>query len=110
MQFLMGRLQEPPNASFGTGPTGWKTPTPRQLTYVYDDVEGIVVGEEDTDAASVLHDSVIVEGQFAHRVPGPPCGLLSELLQGRGGTSGSEHSPSSPTAGGTSQHLSRQVP
>lgn len=43
-----------------------------QATHIYDDVEGFVIGEEDTHTATVLHDSVIVEIQFVHRVPGLP--------------------------------------
>lgn len=45
-------------------------PPPPPPPYVDDDVEGVVVGEEDANAAAVLHDSVVVEGQFVHRGPG----------------------------------------
>lgn len=42
----------------------------KAFTYIYNDVERIVVGKENTNAAAVLHDSVIMEVQFVHCVLG----------------------------------------
>lgn len=62
--------------------------------YVDDDVEGVVVGEEDANAAPVLHDSVVVEGQFVHRGPGSGLGAGDGHLTGGPGRPRSPRAPS----------------
>lgn len=70
--------------------------------YVDDDVEGVIVGEEDANAAAVLHDSVVVEGQFVHRGPGSGLGAGSGHLTGGPGRPRSPRVPSLRARGGLS--------
>lgn len=37
-------------------------------THIDDDVQRLVIGEENAHAPAVLHDSVVTEVQFVHRV------------------------------------------
>lgn len=64
------------------------------LPYIDDDVEGVVVGKEDANAAAVLHDSVVVEGQFVHRGPGSGLGAGGEHLTSGPGRPRSPRAPS----------------
>lgn len=45
-------------------------------THIYDDAHRLVIGEENTHSAAVLHDFVVMEGQFVHCVVGRPVGGL----------------------------------
>lgn len=48
-------------------------------THIYDDAHGLVIGEENTHSATVLHGFVVMEGQFVHCVMGGPVGGLGAL-------------------------------
>lgn len=37
-------------------------------THIYDDVQGFIIGKENTHTPTVLHDSVVMEVQFVHCV------------------------------------------
>lgn len=41
-------------------------------THIYDDAQRLIIGKENAHAAAVLHDSVVMEGQFVHCVVGSP--------------------------------------
>lgn len=48
-------------------------------THIYDDAHRLVIGEENAHSAAVLHDFVVMEGQFVHCVVGGPVGGLGAL-------------------------------
>lgn len=70
--------------------TGHSNISQVESTYIYDDVQRFIVGKEDTHTPAVLHDSVVVEIQFVHRVVGSP--VVRAGLRVLGNSSGSEHS------------------
>ena len=63
-------------------------------THIYDDVQRLVVGKEDTHTPAVLHDSVVVEVQFVHCVVGSL--VFRPGLRVLGNSSGSECSKAKP--------------
>lgn len=77
-------------------------------THVYDDAHGLVIGEENAHSAAVLHDFVVMEGQFVHRVVGWPVGGLGALVFSN--FSGSQHSKANFSSSSYGQQKHRGAP
>lgn len=72
-------LPEPPNLGVALWGQALEEIFLDGATHIYDDAHRLVIGEENTHSAAVLHGFVVMEGQFVHCVVGWPVDGLRAL-------------------------------